>query len=181
MSRAQRQAAAAELGLTEKEIGKLNRESLTYPVFHLRKSAQDVGLLRKHRSRLLPTAAGRRATGALSALWRHLAQRLPLTTRHEHERQAGLLVLLAVAADRRDGFQVVADILNGIGWRLEDHTPVGPIEAFGAARDTADILPRIGIADTAGWPPQLRALPHGPAFTRAALRAGPDGRELNAP
>lgn len=167
------EAAAAELGLNEKGTGKLNRENLTYPVFHLRTSAQDMGLLRKNRGRLLPTAVGRRAAGDPSALWHHMAQRLPLKTKREHERQAGLLVLLAIAAERSDGFQVVADILNGLGWCLEDHTPVGPVEAFGAARDTTDILSRIGAATTAGGPPQLRGLPHGPAFAHAALHTWP--------
>ncbi|GAA1752547.1 plasmid pRiA4b ORF-3 family protein [Streptomonospora arabica] len=165
------EAAAAELGLNEKGIGKLNRESLTYPVFHLRTSAQDVGLLRKHRGRLLRTAAGQQAAGDPAALWNHLAQRLPPTTRHAHARQAGLLVLLAVAAERSDGFQLVADLLNGLGWRLEDHTPVGPVEAFHSARDTTDILNRIGATETAGAFWHLRALPHGPAFARTALRS----------
>ncbi|WP_170134319.1 plasmid pRiA4b ORF-3 family protein [Murinocardiopsis flavida] len=168
------EAAAAELDLGKEWIGKLNREIQTYPVFHLRTSAQALGLLRKHRGRLLPTPAGRRAKSDPSTLWNHLAQRLPLKTGHVHERQAGLLLLLAVAAERGGGFQVAADILNGIGWRLDGHTPLVHTDASGAARDTTDVLSRIGAATTDGWPPQLRTLPHGSAFARAALRSWPD-------
>jgi hypothetical protein len=54
------EAAFTELGLEEVWIGAGNREDLTYPVLHLRQSAQRIGLLRKHRGRLLATARGGR-------------------------------------------------------------------------------------------------------------------------
>ncbi len=43
------EAAVTELGLATEWIGKGNRESQTLPVLGLRESAQQAGLLRKHR------------------------------------------------------------------------------------------------------------------------------------
>jgi hypothetical protein len=50
------EAGCTELDLRDAWIGKGNREDLTIPVLHLRESAQRMGLLRKHRGRLLATA-----------------------------------------------------------------------------------------------------------------------------
>jgi hypothetical protein len=54
------EAAFSELGFDKVWIGAGNREDLTYPVLELRQSAQRIGLLRKHRGRLLATAGGGR-------------------------------------------------------------------------------------------------------------------------
>lgn len=44
-----------DLGLDQDWVGKGNREDQTAPVAQLRSTCQDVGLLRKHKGRLLPT------------------------------------------------------------------------------------------------------------------------------
>jgi hypothetical protein len=58
-------------------IGKGNRESQTLPVLDLRESAQKVGLLRKHRGKLLLTAQGRAMRSDPVALWSLLAGKTP--------------------------------------------------------------------------------------------------------
>ena len=88
-------AATAELGLGEEWIGKGNRENQTVPVLHLRESATRMGLLRKHRGRLLRTARGRAAATDPLALWWQLAERMPLRSADACETQAGLILLAA--------------------------------------------------------------------------------------
>ncbi|GAA2026561.1 plasmid pRiA4b ORF-3 family protein [Nocardiopsis rhodophaea] len=167
------EAIAAELDLGQEWIGKLNREAQTLPVLLLRESAQAMGLLRKYKGKLLLAPAGRKVHGDPQALWHHLAERLPIKPKNECERQAGLLALLAVAAETTDGLPAIADILNGIGWRLDGYDPLTPGDAFRVSRDTIDVLTRISAATTSRWPVELRPLPHGPTFARAALRSWP--------
>src|SRR3954465_15899725 len=76
------------LGWDADWIGTMNREDQTYPVQELRELAGRMGLLRKHRGTLLPTAIGRSCAQDPLALWWHLADRLP-PARTEVERQAG--------------------------------------------------------------------------------------------
>src|SRR4051812_15956766 len=52
-------------------IGAGNREDLTGPVRDLRDTARQLGLVRVHRGRLLPTSAGRRYAEDPTALWAH--------------------------------------------------------------------------------------------------------------
>jgi len=58
-----------ELRLDEVWIGKGNREDLTLPVLELREATQQLGLLRKHTGRLLPTARWARLRDDPVALW----------------------------------------------------------------------------------------------------------------
>ncbi len=108
------------LGISEEWIGRGNREDATQPVLGLRTSATALGLLRKTKGRLLPTAAARKLAGDHAALWRHIRDRLPLG--RPHERDAGALLLLNVAAgddshDHDDG-----DLLGRLGWRVRGGT-----------------------------------------------------------
>jgi hypothetical protein len=83
------EAAFTELDLADAWIGMGNREQLTIPVLHLRESAQRMGLLRKHRGRLMVTARGKAARSDPLALWFQLAERMPLTSKDLCEEQAG--------------------------------------------------------------------------------------------
>ena len=61
-----------------------------------------MGLLRKHRGMLLLTAGGRKLRADPVALWWHLAERMPVKSVDRCETQAGLIWLLAVAAQADD-------------------------------------------------------------------------------
>ncbi|MPZ25893.1 MAG: plasmid pRiA4b ORF-3 family protein [Micromonosporaceae bacterium] len=167
------EATVAALGLDRAWIGKGNRESQTMPVLHLRRSAQAVGLLRRYRGSLVLTPVGRslRARADPVLLWWHLADNLPVKSRHRHEVQAGLLLLLAVAAGLSNTDAFVAETLHAIGWRDGDGSPITSGMAGGAAWDTRMVLHRLdGLGD------QLeRPTPAGVVFARAALRTWPDG------
>jgi hypothetical protein len=71
-------AAFTELDLAEEWIGQGNREADTWPVLHLRESAQKLGLLRKHRGEQLCTARGRALRDDPAGLWWHLAEKMPV-------------------------------------------------------------------------------------------------------
>lgn len=118
------EAAFTELDLADARIGMGNREQLTIPVLHLRESAQRMGLLRKHRGRLIVTARGKAARSDPSALWFRLAERMPLASKDLCEEQAGLLFLIAVAAGENDPDGFVADMLDSIGWKHRDRAPI---------------------------------------------------------
>jgi hypothetical protein len=168
-------AALAELGLAEGRFGRGNREGDTWPVLHLRESAQKMGLVRKHRGHLRQTVIGRDLRGDPVALWWHLARRMPLRSADPFEFQAGLLLLLAIAselADDRD--MTVAHILDSIGWALPDGTPPTPTAAVIAARDTCEVLRRVGaIAGDRYGPRPEPPTSEGVLFARAALRIWP--------
>jgi Plasmid pRiA4b ORF-3-like protein len=169
------EAACTELDLRDAWIGKGNREDLTIPVLHLRESAQRMGLLRKHRGRLLATARGKAVCRDPIALWWHLAERMPPLSNDRCERQAGLLYLLAVAAEDADPDGVVIDLLGAIGWMTGDGAPLSRSTASRAAWDTKDVLQRLRMLDCG-----LRAMDrrervtHGAvAFARAAVQSWP--------
>lgn len=123
------EAVWTELDLDAQWIGKGNREDHTLPVLLLRESAQDLGLLRKSKGRLAPTAAARKTRDDPVALLRHIAARLPLGKRQD-EQQAGWVVLVATAAGegRQATGRHLASILTDLGWT----TSAGPLDARSA-------------------------------------------------
>jgi hypothetical protein len=169
-------AAFTELNLADEWIGQGNREADTWPVLHLRKSAQKMGLVRKHRGDLRQTTKGRAVLDDPVALWWHLARRMPLRSADPFEFQSGLLLLLAVAGDLADDLDAaVAHILGSIGWALSDGTPVAETDARSAARDTCEMLRRIGaIAGERLYPRSEAPTAEGVLFARAALHAWPE-------
>jgi hypothetical protein len=173
-------AATAELGLGEEWIGKGNRENQTMPVLHLRESATRMGLLRKHRGRLLLTARGRTAAADPLALWWQLAERMPLKSADACETQAGLILLTAVAAQfTGDLNAAVAQFLDAIGWVSGDGTPLTGSMAARAAWDTKTVLRRLGgFADHERAYGPDRPTADGVVFARAALRTWPDSPRL---
>ncbi len=162
------EAAAAELGLTNEWIGKHNRESQTAPVLHLRESAQSMGLLRKYRGKLLVTARARRLRTDPVGLWWHVAERA-LATRNECETQAGLILLIGVAAGVPDDLDaLIARTLHAIGWVQSDGRPI----ASGvAAWATKALLRRLGVLVGDSFRGEERPTPEGITFARAALAA----------
>jgi hypothetical protein len=168
-------AAFTELGLAEEWIGQGNREVDTWPVLHLRESAQKLSLLRKHRGELLCTARGRALRDDPVGLWWHLAEKMPVGTADPFASQAALLFLTAIAGNAADDLDAtVARILGSIGWRLSDGTPLTSGESFNATRDTWEVLRRIGAitGERFGTRPETPSA-EGVLFARASLGAWP--------
>jgi hypothetical protein len=166
------EAAMTELGLHDEWIGKGNREDLTIPVLDLRVSAQKMGLLRKHRGRLLLTTRGRALHDDPLDLWWHLAQRMPPTSKALAETQAGLVALVVVAARATDDLNAtVAEILSTIGWMSGDGTPLTTTAASHAAWDTKAVLRRLGAFESHEFGAGDQPTADGVTFARAALRS----------
>jgi hypothetical protein len=167
-------AALADLEIDEVWIRRGNRESDTWPVLHLRESAQKMGLMRKHRGELRQTANGRALREDPIALWWHLASRMPPRSADPFQFQAGLLHLLAIASETREVDATVAHILGSIGWVLPDGAPPTPGDAHFAALDTYDVLRCVrAIANEGHLPSAEGPTREGILFARAALAVWP--------
>jgi hypothetical protein len=167
--------AVTALGWDREWIGAHNREHLTLPVLELRQSARRMALLRTHRGILLRTAAGARLTRDPVQLWWHVAGRLP-EGRNDAERDAGLLLLLAMASKTPQDLHSATDLLRrgmaALGWHdARSRLPLDEWQAFDAGRSTWESLQRLGVLrePAAGQPPAPPA-PAGVALARAALR-----------
>jgi len=167
------EAAVAELGLGSSWIGKGNREIQTMPVLSLRESAQAMGLLRKYRGRLVLTRRGAVVRDDPVALWWHLAERMPPASKDACDTQAGLILLVTLAArSTKQPDATVAELLTAIGWVTNDDSPMTPSLAGRAAWDTWNVLRRLGGGVDE---PDLRRrsdqpTPQGVVFARAAVR-----------
>ncbi|WP_374457314.1 plasmid pRiA4b ORF-3 family protein [Nocardioides sp.] len=159
---------ATDLDLHEPWMGKGNREQNFPPVKLLRSTAMDLGLLRKRKGELLPTAAGRRLTGDPEGMWHHLVASLPLG-RTPVQNHAGAIALLAVASGeqppdliRRWG----SDLLWSAGWASEGNVPPLEWDVLEYARPTWNALRVIHDSPLSrrSVPEELRQL------ARAALR-----------
>jgi hypothetical protein len=169
------EAAVAELDLGQEWIGKGNREVQTAPVLHLRETATKMGLLRKHRGMLLATSRGRGLRGHPVGLWWHLAERMPPRSADRCETQAGLLLLVAIAAGIPDDLDAtVARLLSAIGWVSGDGMRLSGSGAARAAWDTKTVLRRLGgfSYDRHDFGPGTPTQ-EGIIFARAALRTWP--------
>jgi hypothetical protein len=169
------EAAVAALDLGKEWIGKGNREVQTAPVLHLRETATKMGLLRKHRGLLLATSRGRALRDNPAGLWWHLAERMPLRSADRCETQAGLLLLVAIAAGvPGDLNEVIARLLGAIGWISGDGTSLSGSAAASAAWDTMTVLRRLGgfSYDRHDFGPGTPT-PEGITFARASLRTWP--------
>jgi len=170
------EAAMTELGMEDEWIGKFNREDQTLPVLHLRESAQKLGLLRKYRGSLIPTSRGRAVRGNPLALWWQLAERMPVRSTEASQVQAGLLLLVAVAANVDNPHPTIADLLSAIGWIRSDGFPLTDSMAVGAALETAAVLRRLSCFTGAkGLWRSATPTADGIRFARAALKTWPAG------
>jgi hypothetical protein len=157
------------IGLDEDWMGKLNREERTRPVAELRQSAVALGLVRKLKGRLLLTRAGQRLADDPQGLWWHIVDALPLG--QDHERDAGLVALVATAggeapgaAARRHG----PEILSRAGWRVDGG--LNEWDLYHWARPTHAVLRLMrGTAGRTAWD-DGPATEDGRALARAALR-----------
>ena len=132
---------SAELEVFESWMGKGNREDHTKPVADLRASATAIGLVRKHKGRLVLTPTGRTVAGDPGLVWDQLAAALPLG-KERYNRHAGVVALLAQASGLEPGVGVRrhgAPILSEAGWTGSDRA-MDEWMAFDAARPTLDAL-----------------------------------------
>lgn len=168
-------AAFEELDLADEWIGAGNREDLTVPVLELRESAQRLGLLRKYRGRLLPTARGRTLADDPVRLWHHVAARLPIGGGNESdaEWQAGVLLLGMMATGTTDDAEtVIATCLSDLGWQQGDGHPIHRLTVGGLIRDDVHVLRRLGALTSEGaWPGYVTA--GGARLARLALAPTP--------
>ena len=176
------EAIVAELGMSEEWYGAFNRESQTPPVLEFRESAMHVGLLRKYQGKLLLTPRARDLREDPVALWQHLALSVPLAKAAPVARDAGILLLAAVAGHAagrtgNDPHEYVARMLWHAGWATPDGTEPDKWVARDAAGDTYTVLVRIGALapDWHGSAPD-RPTADGALFARAALRTWPPAR-----
>jgi hypothetical protein len=121
-------------------IGKANREDLTWPIAELRESAQQVGLLRKAKGVLTPTARARAIRNHPRKLVAAVLGRLPRGKGFEE--QSGWFALLGSAAGE-SGQALdagVAQIMHSRGWRIEGSTTLDPWQARRGAQPTLGVL-----------------------------------------
>ncbi len=170
---AQVMEAICQLNLAADGHGR--RENQVRGVRQLRESAQVMGLLRKQRRQLLLTARAGELRSDPAALWRHLAERMPLRSAAAGEVQPGLVLLICVAARSTDTLHAtIARMLSAIGWMNSDGSPLSGEDAARVTSCTEAVLRRLGaLAEDpcpgyAPWP-----TPEGVAFARAALRTWP--------
>lgn len=125
---------------------------------------------------LAVTAHGRRVRADPLALWWHLAERMPVTSADPITKQAGLLLLIAVAAGVTDDLHdTIAGLLGAIGWIGDDGTPMTPLMASYAAWDNAAVLRWLdALSSPLGQ--NANAGSEGSVFTRAALVTWPGVR-----
>lgn len=127
---------AQAAGVTDWWIGKANREDLTPPVAALRAAAQEVGLPRKAKGTLAPTARARAAADDPRKLVTTVFGRLPLGKGFQAEAGWFSLLGVAAAAISADLDIGVARILTDRGWRTDGTSPVSPTQARRGARPT---------------------------------------------
>lgn len=170
------EAAMAELGLGEQWYGKGNREVQTMPVLTLRETAQLLGLVRKYKGALVLTPRGRVLRQDPLALWWHLAEQLPPAKGEPYNTQAGLIVLVVLAAQSTaDVNATVAGLLTAIGWGFTDGRPITTSMANEAAWNTKSVLRRMGalVNERGAYARFDVPTPQGVTFARAALRTWP--------
>jgi hypothetical protein len=124
--------------------GKNFREDLTRPILDLRESAQRLGLLRKYRGRMLPTKLGRALADNPTALWWHLADRLP-DAKDEADVQAGILFLLLVAAGRSYSESLLTQAMSILGCVMADHSSVAGEAVHHATFETRALFRRLDL------------------------------------
>ena len=109
------------------------------------------------------------------ALWWHLAKRMPPRSPDLCESEAGIILLLAVAAEAAEEPDLITTCLLGaIGWVNGDGTELTELGAGQASWDTKTVLRRLGaLTDDGPWRSAVRPTAEGVAFARAALRNWP--------
>lgn len=131
---------ARTAGVMDGWYGPASREDQTWPVLVLRENAQDVGLLRKAKGRLSPTARARSVAGRPRELVAKVLERIPLGKGFDAD--AGWFTLLGLAAGVSGPAldEGVAQMLTDRGWRIEGSSVVSVRHAHGGSMPTLGAL-----------------------------------------
>jgi len=170
------EATMQELQLEPFWVGKGNREDLTPPVAAFRHAAQELGVVRKVKGRLVVPAKVHAAAPDAVKLWEHLVERLPLGRDASADRFVAVLTLVWLAGGREPGTEAyygfVKDALIAGGWRRHSGQPLDSGDALVLAG------PLLGVLDAARCAAPRRgrrrtgeAAPHAVLFARAVLVA----------
>lgn len=167
--------AMTELGWARHWIGKANREDQTLPVLLLRESAQQLGLIRKIKGRLILTSAVKRLLDNPAGLWLFLARAMACRHSHDSERDAVLLLLLEVAAGKRtawaDYLEAIAFGLSVLGWTTRTGSELPAETVQDLLYDARAALLNLGILGDRDGSKASTVTPRGQAFARAALHS----------
>jgi len=101
-----------------KFYGRSNREGDHLQATLLRESMVELGLARKVKGELVPTKTAAKLRYDALGLWRHTASRAP-RGRDKAEREAGVIALIAVAANMVGDDSVVLQTMPALGWHAE--------------------------------------------------------------
>ncbi len=134
------QQVARDAGVTDWWIGAANREDHTPPVAMLRETAQGLGLLRKAKGTLTPTARARAVADRPSALVGSVLERLPVGKGFEAD--AGWFLLLGLAAGEaiESIHAAVAELLTDRGWGTRSGAGVSASDVRVGAERTFYVL-----------------------------------------
>ena len=115
------------LGWRDVWIGEANREDITWPMRHLRESAQRMGIVRMQKGRLLLGADAKKTLGDPDRVWRLVASQL-LRGLSDAETDAAILRLLTIAdGSAGEGAPAAARAigygLEMLGWSTHDGQP----------------------------------------------------------
>lgn len=162
-------AARDELHWAMPWIGNSTREIDNHQIRTLRAVAQQLGLTRKYRGKLLRTKLGSSVVDDPQRLLRQVTTRIPFGKEH-FERDAGLLLLVTVAAGtsvtERDS--AMTEAMAALGWRTGGGAEFNAYQAMSTARPTLHFLYLIGaVVDR--WREDGSAV--GPQWARALARA----------
>lgn len=191
-------AVAEKLNLRDEWTGTFNREVQTPQVANFREALQALGLVRKYKGRLCPTAVGERLADDPDGLWHAVAEALPLD-RGDFAEVAGVVIMLDLAgqtaaahhvveeyramppAERTEQLQAIrreADArlehaISAAGWRTDDgDVPAEHIRYD--ARLTMTVLDRCGVIPRFGHEQLWAPTEGGQQLLRAALRGPAD-------
>lgn len=103
---------------TWKFYGSSNRENDHFQATLMRESIVDLGLARKVKGELVLTKTALKLRDDAPALWRHVASRTP-RGHDKADREAGVIALIAAAANIIDDNAVVLETMPALGWRAE--------------------------------------------------------------
>lgn len=149
---------ARTAGVRDWWIGTARREDLTWPVATLRENAQEVGLLRKAKGTLTPTARARAVADRPGELVAKVLERLPLGKGFEAD--AGWFLLLGLAAAESGAAldEGVGALLTDRGWRTNGGAGVSASDAHRGSRATLDALESMAGGHRAVDPARLNRL-----------------------
>jgi len=166
--------AVQELGWQDRWIGKLNREDQTPPIADLRANAQQFGLVRKLKGRLVLSSTAKRLLDDPIALWESLARAVALRHRTELAQDLTLLLAVEVASGRHNERAQYAEPitfgLDALGWVRGDNRPLTVDDVLPRLLDGWRVLESLNVFERAGWQtgPPTEA---GRAFARAVVLA----------